>query len=206
MVIKLNLLEREVFRSVFWGDEPFGYLKEGAGVDRALNCSGDRSKSIPAASARIDLIHDQVVFGMVISPESQSTCNPPDFLQDRSELWCYRLQLCERFWIIVDVLQVLHIKHCLKAVYQMSRIGNNLKISFIITRMTELLERAITRLKTLTIEEQNAIAAMILEELEEEQRWDDSFARSPDLLAALAAEAMDEFQAGKTQELDPETL
>jgi hypothetical protein len=72
--------------------------------------------------------------------------------------------------------------------------------------MTELLERAITRLKTLTIEEQNAIAAMILEELEEEQRWDDSFARSPDLLAALAAEAMDEYQAGKTQELDPETL
>jgi hypothetical protein len=64
--------------------------------------------------------------------------------------------------------------------------------------MTELLERAITRLKTLTIEEQNAIAAMILEELEEEQRWDDSFARSPDLLAKLAAEAMDEYQAGKT--------
>jgi hypothetical protein len=72
--------------------------------------------------------------------------------------------------------------------------------------MTELLERAITRLKSLPSEEQNAIAAMILEELEEEQRWDDSFARSPDLLAKLAAEAMDEYHAGKTQALDPETL
>jgi hypothetical protein len=35
---------------------------------------------------------------------------------------------------------------------------------------------------------------------------DDSFARSPDLLAKLAAEAMAEYRAGKTQELDPETL
>ncbi len=41
---------------------------------------------------------------------------------------------------------------------------------------------------------------------EEEQRWDNSFARSPDLLAKLVAEAMAEYRAGKTQELDPETL
>jgi hypothetical protein len=52
----------------------------------------------------------------------------------------------------------------------------------------------------------DAIATLILEELEEEQRWDDSFAHSPDLLAKLAAEAMTEYRAGKTQELDPETL
>jgi hypothetical protein len=70
--------------------------------------------------------------------------------------------------------------------------------------MTELLERAIAQLKTRSFDEQNAIAAMILEELEDEQRWDDSFARSPDLLAKLAAEAMAEHHAGKTQELDPE--
>lgn len=40
--------------------------------------------------------------------------------------------------------------------------------------MTELLERAISKLKTLPDDEQNAIAAMILEELEDERRWDDS--------------------------------
>lgn len=72
--------------------------------------------------------------------------------------------------------------------------------------MTELLEAAIARLKTLPTDKQDAIATLILEELEEEQRWDDSFARSPDLLAKLAAEAMAEYRVGKTQELDPETL
>jgi hypothetical protein len=45
-----------------------------------------------------------------------------------------------------------------------------------------------------------------LAELEEEQRWNDSFTRSPNLLAKLAAEAMAEHRSGKTQELDPETL
>lgn len=47
---------------------------------------------------------------------------------------------------------------------------------------------------------------MILEELEDEQRWDEVFSRSPDTLAKLAAMAMNEYRAGKTQELDPETL
>jgi hypothetical protein len=61
-------------------------------------------------------------------------------------------------------------------------------------------------LKALPTDKQDAIATLILEELEDDQRWDESFARSPDLLAKLAAEAMTEYRAGKTQELDPETL
>ena len=72
--------------------------------------------------------------------------------------------------------------------------------------MTELLEQAIARLKTLPDREQDAIAAMILEELEDEIRWDEAFKRSKDALAFLAAEAMAEYRAGKTQELDPETM
>ena len=72
--------------------------------------------------------------------------------------------------------------------------------------MTERLEQAIAQLKTLPTDKQDAIATLILEELEEEQRWDDSFASSPDLLAKLAAEAMAEYRAGETQELDPEKL
>jgi hypothetical protein len=72
--------------------------------------------------------------------------------------------------------------------------------------MTERLELAIAQLKTLPTDKQDAIATLILEELEEEQRWETSFARSPDLLAKLAAEAMTEYRTGKTQELDPETL
>lgn len=72
--------------------------------------------------------------------------------------------------------------------------------------MTERLQQAIAQLKTLSTDQQDAIATLILAELEEEQRWDDSFARSPNLLAKLAAEAMAEHRSGKTQELDPETL
>ncbi|BCU12504.1 MULTISPECIES: hypothetical protein [Microcystis] len=72
--------------------------------------------------------------------------------------------------------------------------------------MTEQLDQVIARLKALPTDKQDAIATLILEELEDDQRWDESFARSPDLLAKLAAEAMTEYRAGKTQELDPETL
>lgn len=72
--------------------------------------------------------------------------------------------------------------------------------------MTEQLEQAIARLKTLPTDKQDAIATLILEELEDDQRWDESFARSPNLLAKLASEAMAEYRAGKTQELDPERL
>lgn len=68
--------------------------------------------------------------------------------------------------------------------------------------MTELLERAIARLKTLAASEQDAIAAMILEELEDEIRWDEAFACSKDALAFLATEAMAEYRAGKTEELN----
>ena len=68
--------------------------------------------------------------------------------------------------------------------------------------MTELLERAIARLKTLAASEQDAIAAMILEELEDEILWDEAFARSKDALAKLATEAMAEYRAGKTEELN----
>ncbi|MEH2089284.1 hypothetical protein [Nostoc sp.] len=61
--------------------------------------------------------------------------------------------------------------------------------------MTELLEQAIAKLKNLPANEQDAIAAMILAELEDEQFWDEAFARSPDILAKLAAEAMAEYRA-----------
>jgi hypothetical protein len=67
-------------------------------------------------------------------------------------------------------------------------------------------------LKTLSASKQDAlakpskrIASMILAELEDDPRWDRANPRSPDTLAKLAA-AMAEYHAGKTHELDPETL
>ncbi|MFH0341388.1 MAG: hypothetical protein ACHBNF_04505 [Chromatiales bacterium] len=72
--------------------------------------------------------------------------------------------------------------------------------------MTKLLERAVKKLEALPDSEQDAIAALILEELEDEARWDKTFARTQDALARLAAEAMAEDRAGKTEALDPHKL
>ena len=47
---------------------------------------------------------------------------------------------------------------------------------------------------------------MILAELEDDPRWDRAFAGSPDTLAKLAAPPRGEYHAGKTHELDRETL
>jgi hypothetical protein len=72
--------------------------------------------------------------------------------------------------------------------------------------MTQLLEQAISHIKTLSPDRQDAIATLILEELQDEQRWEESFTRSSDLLAQLAATAMAEYHAGKTQPLDLEMM
>lgn len=67
--------------------------------------------------------------------------------------------------------------------------------------MTELLEQAIANLKTLPANDQDAIALMILEELQDDMQWNEAFARSRDILAGLAATAMAECHAGKAEEL-----
>ena len=58
--------------------------------------------------------------------------------------------------------------------------------------MTELLEKAFAEVAKLPEGEQEALAAWILEELASEQRWEQAFARSNDLLADLADEALEE--------------
>ena len=72
--------------------------------------------------------------------------------------------------------------------------------------MTKLLEQAINHLKELDADSQNVIASLIMEELEDDAKWDVAFANSQDLLADLAAEAMAEYNAGQPQALNPETL
>jgi len=65
--------------------------------------------------------------------------------------------------------------------------------------MTHLLEKALERVRHLPETEQDAIAALIMDELEEENRWDKAFARSPETLAKLLAEAEDDGRAGRTK-------
>lgn len=72
--------------------------------------------------------------------------------------------------------------------------------------MTELLQKAFAEASKLPEEEQNALARALLEELASERRWDELFASSGDLLSKLAAEALEDHRAGRTQELDPNKL
>lgn len=72
--------------------------------------------------------------------------------------------------------------------------------------MTELLEKAFAEAAKLSQEEQNSLAAWILEELASEQRWEQTFANSADALSQLADEALAEHRKGRTKELNPNKL
>jgi hypothetical protein len=72
--------------------------------------------------------------------------------------------------------------------------------------MTKLLTKAFNKVQKLTTEEQDAIAGIILEELNSEKRWDEAFRASQDKIAQLAEEALREHRSGKSQILDPEKL
>jgi hypothetical protein len=63
--------------------------------------------------------------------------------------------------------------------------------------MTKLLEKAIAATETLSDAEQDTIATMILEELADEERWEQSFSHSKKQLSILAKEALEEYKAGR---------
>jgi hypothetical protein len=63
--------------------------------------------------------------------------------------------------------------------------------------MTTALKNIFTKLGKMPVAEQNAIAALLKEEL----AWADSFSKSQEQLSDLAAEALVEYKKGKTQPL-----
>lgn len=67
--------------------------------------------------------------------------------------------------------------------------------------MTRLLEKVLEEVAKLPASEQDAVAAILLEELASEQRWAESFAKSEDKLAKLAGEAIADYKAGRTKPL-----
>ncbi|MSR56521.1 MAG: hypothetical protein EXS05_02470 [Planctomycetaceae bacterium] len=62
--------------------------------------------------------------------------------------------------------------------------------------MSPLLDQAVAEARKLPVAEQDAIAALILEEIEDDRRWEESLARSPGKLAALTARADEQVRAG----------
>jgi hypothetical protein len=72
--------------------------------------------------------------------------------------------------------------------------------------MTKALRKAFEAASRLPDQEQDALAAAILEELAADERWDAAFAESQSALKRLADEAREEHRAGRTEALDPDAL
>jgi hypothetical protein len=74
--------------------------------------------------------------------------------------------------------------------------------------VSQLLEDVIVKVRQLPEPEQEALAAMILEAIESDRRWDELFARpeSADLLGRMADEAMADVKAGRARKLDVDEL
>lgn len=72
--------------------------------------------------------------------------------------------------------------------------------------MTKLLESAIEKVRKLAEAEQDAIARIVLEEMEAERAWDAALSKSPDKLRKLADAAWAEHENGQSEPLDPEKM
>ena len=74
--------------------------------------------------------------------------------------------------------------------------------------MTGLMAQAMSRIAQLPEQDQEALAAILLREIESERRWDELFSRpeSADLLASMADEALADVEAGRCRPLSLDEL
>ncbi len=63
--------------------------------------------------------------------------------------------------------------------------------------VTVLLDRAVAEARKLPDTEQDAIAALILQEIDDDRRWDEALAKSPGKLTTMAARAEEQVRAGR---------
>jgi hypothetical protein len=74
--------------------------------------------------------------------------------------------------------------------------------------MSQLMEQAFQKAMQLPEGDQDAIASIILQEIESEQRWGELFAhpKSADLLSGMADEALADVRTGRARKLELEHL
>jgi len=72
--------------------------------------------------------------------------------------------------------------------------------------MTQLLKNAIEQVQNLSSDEQDAIAAIILEEIADDRKWDETFARSQEQLSKLAEKVRQDIRAGKARDMGIDDL
>jgi hypothetical protein len=69
--------------------------------------------------------------------------------------------------------------------------------------MTKLLDKVLQQAARLSAAEQDRIARLVLDEIEDEARWQATFAGSQSKLAELAAHAREDIAAGAVRDEDP---
>ena len=72
--------------------------------------------------------------------------------------------------------------------------------------MTTLLESAFEKISALPEIEQNIYAKNLLDEIESEKKWDNSFSESEDLLSQMADSALKDLKHSDTKPLAQEQL
>jgi len=66
--------------------------------------------------------------------------------------------------------------------------------------MTILLEKAFKELESLPDDLQDKVASLLLEELIDSIKWEESFRNSKDMLREMALSAIKDFEDGKTED------
>jgi len=72
--------------------------------------------------------------------------------------------------------------------------------------MTQLMKQVLAEIGKLPEADQDAIAAIILDEIADERRWDKSFSRSQDKLAKIAERVRDDIRAGRVNDVGIDEL
>ncbi|QEG34576.1 hypothetical protein [Bythopirellula goksoeyrii] len=72
--------------------------------------------------------------------------------------------------------------------------------------MTKSLEQAIERLKKIPEDRQELLAQMLIFEMEEDERWQQSTAEHADKISALVADVLEAEHRGECETLDPDKL
>jgi hypothetical protein len=72
--------------------------------------------------------------------------------------------------------------------------------------MTRTLDAAVAKLATLPPEEQDRVGQWLLDELRDDEHWTRQFGASQNLLSKLADEARADHAAGRTTDIDPDSL
>ena len=72
--------------------------------------------------------------------------------------------------------------------------------------MTQLMEQALAEIGKLPEADQDAIAAIILDEIADERRWDKSFSGSQGKLAKVAERVRDDIRSGRVKDVGIDEL